>query len=94
MRSPHKPRPLLPVTGVHAGAPTRAVRTNQAVHTGNSCVKSREFHAKFVPISCEFRTNSHEFSPVNRLQACRVLAPLVLGTVRAWWMLLGGTFIG
>ena len=27
-------------------------------------------------------TNSREFTPVNRLQACRVLAPLVLGTVR------------
>ena len=43
MRSPYKPRPLLPVTGVHVGAPTREVRTNQGVHTGNICVKSREF---------------------------------------------------
>ena len=29
----------------------------------------------------EFRTNSREFTPVNRLQACRVSAPLVVGTV-------------
>ena len=43
MRSPYKPRPLLPVTGVHAGGPTRGVRTNQGVHTGNICVNSREF---------------------------------------------------
>ena len=54
MRSPHKPRPLFPVTGVHAGAPTRGVRTNQGVHTNNVCVKSREFRTKFVRISPEF----------------------------------------
>ena len=28
MRSPYKPSPLLLVTGVHAGGPTRGVRTN------------------------------------------------------------------
>ena len=39
MRSPYKPRPLLPVTGVHAGGLTRGVRTNQGVHTGNICEK-------------------------------------------------------
>ena len=27
----------------HAGGPTRGVRTNQGVHTGNICVNSREF---------------------------------------------------
>ena len=43
MRSSYIPRPLLLVTGVHAGGPTRGVRTNQGVHTGNICVKSRDF---------------------------------------------------
>ena len=43
MKSPYKPRPLLPVTGVHAGGPTRGVRTNQGVHTSIIGVKSREF---------------------------------------------------
>ena len=40
---------------------TRGVRTNQGVHTGNICVKSREFtltsyeiRTKFVRISYEF----------------------------------------
>ena len=43
MRSPYEPRPLLPVTGLHAGGLTMGVRTNQKVHTGNICVNSREF---------------------------------------------------
>ena len=46
----------------------------RGVHTGNMCVKSREFKR------------------MNRLQACRVLAPLVRGPVWAWWMLLGRDF--
>ena len=46
-------------------------------------------HVKFVRKSAEFRTNSPEFTPMNRLQASWVLAPLVLGAVWAWWMLLG-----
>ena len=58
------------------------------VHTGKFCVKSHPF----VPKSCEFRTNSREFTPMNRLQACRVLAPLVLGAVWAWGMVLGRNF--
>ena len=29
---------------------------------------------------------------MNRLQACRVLARLVLGAIWAWWMLLGRDF--
>ena len=65
------------------------VRTNEGVHTSKICVKSREFHVKFVRNSCEFRTNSREFTPMNRLQAWHVLAPIVLGGVWAWWMLLG-----
>ena len=72
-----------------AGEPTRGVRTNQGVHTGNICVKSREIRTKFVRNLCEFRMNSREFTPMNRLQACRVMAPLVLGAVWACWMLLG-----
>ena len=89
MRSSYEPRPLLPVTGVHAGGLTRGVRTNQGVHSGNICVNSREFtrnpyriRTKFVRNLCEFRTNSREFTAVNRLQACWVPAILVLGTVR------------
>ena len=52
-------------------------------------MNSREIHTKFIRNSCEFRTNSREFTPMNRLQACRPLAPLVWGAVWAWWMLLG-----
>ena len=33
-----------------------------------------------------------EFSPMNLLQACRVLTPLVLGAVWAWCMLLRRDF--
>ena len=40
----------------------------------------------------EIYVNSGEFTPMNRLQACRVSAPFVLGTVWAWWMLLGRDF--
>ena len=43
VRSPYKPKPLLPVTGVHAGGLTRGVRTSPGLHTGNICIKSREF---------------------------------------------------
>ena len=42
-----------------------------------------EIRTKFVRNSYEFRTNSREFTVVNRLQACQVPAPLVLGTVRS-----------
>ena len=72
------------------------VRTNEGMHTGNICVKSREYTcnwyeigANFIQNFCAFRTNSREVTPLNRLQACRVLVPLVLGVVWAWWMLLG-----
>ena len=43
MRSPYEPRPLLPLTCMHAGGLTRGLRTNQGVHTGNICVNSRVF---------------------------------------------------
>ena len=68
--------------GVHWGGGTPGVRTNEGVHKGEICMNSREIRTKFVRNSCEFRTNSREFTAVNRLQACRVSAPLVLGTVR------------
>ena len=65
MRSPYKPQPLLLVTGVHVGGPTRGVRTNQGVHTGNICVNyvnSREIRTKFVRNSCEICVN---FVPIH-----------------------------
>ena len=50
--------------------------------------------------SCEFaqnlyeiRTNSYEFMPMDRRQACRVLPLFVLGAVWAWWMRLGRDFL-
>ena len=52
-------------------------------------VNSRDMRTKFLRNLCEFRTNSPAFTPVNRLRTCRSLAPLVLGAVWAWWMLLG-----
>ena len=62
MRSPYEPRPLLPVTGVHAGGLTRGVRTNQGVHTGNICVKSREFTRNSYEIRTKFVRISYEFT--------------------------------
>ena len=56
-------------------------------------MNSRENRTKFVRNSCEFGTNSREFTPMNRLQGCPVLAPLVWGAVWAWWMLLGGPLL-
>ena len=34
----------------------------------------------------------YEFMPMGRLQACRLLAPFILGAVWAWWMRLGRDF--
>ena len=77
---------MLPVArvpaGVHWGGVPRVLgqmRGCTRVKFVRSHVNSREIRTKFV---CEF-------TPMNRLQGCRVLAPLVSGAVWAWWMLLG-----
>ena len=62
MRSPYEPKPLLPVIGVHAGGPTRGVRTNQGVHTGNISVKSREFTCNSYEIRTKLVRISYEFT--------------------------------
>ena len=65
------------------GAP--GVRTNEGVHKGEICMNSREV----VRSWCEFCTNAREFTPMNRLQACRILTLFVLGAIWAWWKRLG-----
>ena len=67
------------------GGRTSGVRTNEGVHKGEICVNSHEFTRN----SYEIRTNSRDFTPMNRLQPCKVLAPLVSGPVWAWWVLVG-----
>ena len=56
-----------PHAGVHWGGGTPDVRTSEGVHKGEICMNSHEF----VPNLCEFDTNSCEFTPMNRLKACR-----------------------